>query len=1233
MWHVTARMAWHDNGWDGNVCRDPASNTYCTGSHSLLSERLAREKSRSIEQGIKEKKLDVALPDYLPPCFWSSSAFADTETETVHRHPFGNLKHKKKIKGTLPSNSIYTWPFRLSMTHNSFNRHGRYFPDLEQRIDGYCRRLEKGRSLIFFYLNYDNPVSADEYQYALVGCARLLDLDLTGHFEFEDSELRKTKSGNGMQNFSTLNWAIQLTHEGDGNFVRLPYQEYLAHIAANPEDEPKLEEIRVLIQEPAVLPGFKYVSEQINDDHALMLLYKLKRAFAAVQQHGIADVGVADQVLDGFLEDTWALRGLYPGLGAVVRVLADLAEGEPCKEKQADQRLVEALRRVNPSADLLDSTFELLESTSLLEPALKEHKNTIRDARAGLEDNRHLVPVLRKLSLFALTPRQVARIIYPDDDGPPAFGGRSIRAADIAENPYLLAESYRASTDQESESRADLDREQRTDGPIDYFTIDIGMFPDRRYVTRNNEIQNLTVAGPQRLRAFALEALNRNEAFGHSFAPLSVLIEEAKTHPLFYRDRIALSEDQFLSEQHISHFRQRLHVQDLDGKRFFYLQETKDAEKIVARYVRERIRLADRSIDLTWLNDYLDDESSEIAKDIAGFDKGAFKTERRRLMEGALRRPFYCVTGRPGSGKTHALFDLLNHLEAVGETATVLTPTGKAALRLSGDAGVETSWKAETIDRWVYRSGLADYLDGGLSLKTMSRTFRYQATDNIVIDEMSMVDLPHLALVFRALEVHQPRSIKRVILVGDENQLPPIGCGRPFKDLIVYLRGDSSREHRNLVRLTTNCRQQEDETVLDAAHLFAGKNRYHTDLYEQLLLGGKLSPYLNVRYWEDAATLRCQVEEFIGEVLNEAVDGQDGSSKEQCFNKLLGLYDTGFVPERNAKKLTLDRVQILTPYRAGPSGSLGLSEYVRSLYRQDAWPDRSDQNSVFAHSDKIIRRSNYYAYNKRERRHELSLSNGSIGVLCNHGRFKGGPRGYFPETEQPLYWNRLDESDFELAYAITVHKAQGSEFQEVLVVLPERRALLARELVYTALTRSKTRLTLLIQKSPRLNPLSIARDRSVLLLRNSSIFTEPFDSRRILEPEEGIKVKSKIEYLIYRELQAGRDAGTLNFAYEEPLGLPLGGKMVPVRPDFTVWCGDKTFYWEHLGMLDRTDYSRDWKVRFAAYEAINYAENLVTTDDLSGVRQERLRAVIGALIDKELGGDPTTGFSRHHYSL
>jgi hypothetical protein len=202
-----------------------------------------------------------------------------------------------------------------------------------------------------------------------------------------------------------------------------------------------------------------------------------------------------------------------------------------------------------------------------------------------------------------------------------------------------------------------------------------------------------------------------------------------------------------------------------------------------------------------------------------------------------------------------------------------------------------------------------------------------------------------------------------------------------------------------------------------------------------------------------------------------------------------------------------------------------------------------------------------------------------------------------------------------------------------LVVVPERRALLSRELVYTALTRSKTKLTILVQKSNRPNPLQVARDRSVLLTRNSSVFSDPFDARRVFEPEPGKKVQSKIEYMIYRELQAARDAGTLTFEYEEPFELPLDGRMVTVKPDFTIRRGSNTYYWEHLGMLDRADYSNDWRRRVEGYRKKGLLDVLITTDDLGGVRQDRLRQVVADLVAARLVGDGGADFSRHHYVL
>ena len=109
----------------------------------------------------------------------------------------------------------------------------------------------------------------------------------------------------------------------------------------------------------------------------------------------------------------------------------------------------------------------------------------------------------------------------------------------------------------------------------------------------------------------------------------------------------------------------------------------------------------------------------------------------------------------------------------------------------------------------------------------------------------------------------------------------------------------------------------------------------------------------------------------------------------------------------------------------------------------------------------------------------IVLSNGSIGAPIEAGAWKA----FFNETDYPINWKKVDPEDFEAAYAISVHKAQGSEFDEVFVVIPERRGLLSRELVYTAMTRSKGVSRFSCSEAIRENPLEVARSRSEMLKR------------------------------------------------------------------------------------------------------------------------------------------------------
>jgi hypothetical protein len=224
----------------------------------------------------------------------------------------------------------------------------------------------------------------------------------------------------------------------------------------------------------------------------------------------------------------------------------------------------------------------------------------------------------------------------------------------------------------------------------------------------------------------------------------------------------------------------------------------------------------------------------------------------------------------------------------------------------------------------------------------------------------------------------------------------------------------------------------------------------------------------------------------------------------------------------------------------------------------------------------------------------------------------------------------LDENDdenFELAYAITIHKSQGSDFKNTFVVLPQKTTLLSKELLYTALTRSENRLNLFLQSSEHGNPLEIAREKSDVLLRNTSIFKEPEDDAGRFEPEKGIYVKSKIEYIIYSALKANG----LEFQYEKEL--KLKGKKYLIHPDFTINLNGKTYYWEHLGELDVKDYYENWLKRKDNLIENGYYDHLITTDDLNGVSKSVIDSIIDDLLKDTLKTSQDRRFSKHHYSL
>jgi hypothetical protein len=477
------------------------------------------------------------------------------------------------------------------------------------------------------------------------------------------------------------------------------------------------------------------------------------------------------------------------------------------------------------------------------------------------------------------------------------------------------------------------------------------------------------------------------------------------------------------------------------------------------------------------------------------------------------------------------------------------------------------------------------------------------------------------------------QKVQRLILVGDPNQLPPIGRGRIFADIIDHLRAN---EPESIATLEDNLRQLENRVsgrgtgILDLAALYVRghakdkKDEAISSAAEAVLKrvqeGGDVDRDLRVIYWTDPETLPA---ELIGHITR---DLEDLTGKKSDPQKPYELWREGF-------KNRPEALQILSPYRGELYGIEAINAAVQK--HLSAWLlERMGDLDGITLFDKVIqvrnrpRSDQAHAWDAKEKKNvRLEVFNGELGFVKPHG-FDGNKiwSNYFRLkhfqvvfARKPQYWvnygselgqgdngrwipKQAVEENLELGYAISVHKAQGSEFDRTYVVVPKsKKALLSPELFYTALTRASRHCTLLIEQD--ISPLLSMRrlEMSHLLRINSSLFEfrvvpqallemgNWYEEGKIHEALAGCMVRSKSEVIIANLLTA---AG-IPFRYEVPLMAPDGTMYLP---DFTIEWRGTTYFWEHLGLLDKPEYARKWKEKQVWYKK-NFPAQLLVTEE------------------------------------
>ena len=428
--------------------------------------------------------------------------------------------------------------------------------------------------------------------------------------------------------------------------------------------------------------------------------------------------------------------------------------------------------------------------------------------------------------------------------------------------------------------------------------------------------------------------------------------------------------------------------------------------------------LLDLNISMGGINELLPAEKARIRKQIESI-RTAEEPELDELQEKAvmecIKNGVFILSGGPGTGKTTAINTIIRYFEAEKLDILLAAPTGRAAKRMEEATGYE----ARTIHRMLELSGLPAEENSGRNVRFERNEENPLEADVIIIDEMSMVDIQLFQALLKAI---MPGT--RLILVGDVDQLPSVGPGQVLRDIM-------SSGVFPMVVLKKIFRQARESDIIVNAHKI---NRG-----EELELNNKSKDFFFLER-NDVNVIYKHMVQLITEKLPKYV-GKDAFE-----------------------------IQVLTPMR---KGSLGVETLNRILQKYVNPPDTGKKEhafgeTVFREGDKVMQIKNNYeleweivskygiAIDKG-----LGIFNGDMGRILEINEYGGTLTVEYDEHRRVNYaFAQLEE--LELAYAITIHKSQGSEYEAVLMpLLSGPRMLFNRNLLYTGVTRAKNCVTIL----------------------------------------------------------------------------------------------------------------------------------------------------------------------------
>ena len=513
-------------------------------------------------------------------------------------------------------------------------------------------------------------------------------------------------------------------------------------------------------------------------------------------------------------------------------------------------------------------------------------------------------------------------------------------------------------------------------GAVDRFAIELG-------VSGND---------PRRVEAGLLFELNYNLSAGHCFLPEDKLIPATAQLLSVEAESVRSGVERLIEGE-------RLVRNSLAGITIIYLPQLWDAEVYSAMRL---LQLAGQHFP----------EPAHLNRMVrqAARDSGVeYSRQQEQAIREAATSGILLITGGPGTGKTTILKGILSLLDQMQLRCVLAAPTGRAAKRLTEVTGEDAS----TIHR-LLETSIDPNTGKMIFIRDEDNPLK---ADAVIVDEMSMVDIQLLHSLLRAI----PQG-KRVILVGDPDQLPPVGPGFPFSDM---LRSGMIPT----VRLTEIFRQAQESLIVMNAH------KVNQGILPELRDTTK-----------DFFFMRRRSEDAVCQTVTEL-----------CTTRL---------PERMG--IPADQIQVLSPTRKGAAGTGNLNQMLQNALNP-ASPTKKERgfgDFTFREGDRVMQIRNNYDIMWRKTDGTMvgtGIFNGDVGVISEIDPAAETVTVIFDDREADYDFNMLGE--LEPAYAMTVHKSQGSEYRAVILCAWNGSPyLLSRSVLYTAITRARELLIIVGQE-------------------------------------------------------------------------------------------------------------------------------------------------------------------------